>query len=291
MPNMWSAKSLSILAFVLAISVFLRLPHFTQSFSFNRILVTKLLYPTLSHLKLEAIRIALTREAGTNEKLSKLLPDLECVELPCIQFFDGEDLQQLKVEMLSSDVIIITSPQSAEVFIQEWTKIGKPKMNIAVVGKGTAAPLIAQNLHIVFQPSDATAETLAKELPMDWGTKILYPTSSIAEKTLQSGLESRGFHVKRLNTYTTGPAVWTNYMMEQAKSVDIVTFASPSAIRTWVERVGCDQCVVAIGPTSKKLALKLGFKNVHSPEEGSKGIEPWAHLIRKIAGNLSVSNE
>lgn len=278
---MLSVRTLSIL--VLILGTFL--PQFSQCLRSSNKQFINVSYRSS---RLDAIRIALTREAGANEKLLKLLPDLECVEIPCIQFFDGEDLPKLKTEMLHNDVIIITSPQSADIFLQEWNQIGKPKVNIAVVGKGTAAPLIAQGLQINFQPSDATAETLAKELPMNLGKKILYPTSSIAENTLQGGLESRGFQVRRLNTYTTGPAVWTPDMMNQAKSINIVTFASPSAIRTWAERVGTEQVAVTIGPTSEKVALKVGFPKVYSPEEGSKGIEPWADLIRKIATGFSA---
>ena len=56
-------------------------------------------------------KIALTREAGTNEKLNKLLVDYDCYEIPCIQFFEGEDAYILKNEMVKHDVIVITSPQ------------------------------------------------------------------------------------------------------------------------------------------------------------------------------------
>ena len=238
-------------------------------------------------VSLKAVRIGLTREEGTNDKLSKLLTDLECIEIPCIQFFEGDGVSKLQHEMLKNDIIIITSPQSANVFLNEWIKAGKPKVNVAVVGKGTALPLIAKGIEPVFQPSDATAVTLAKEIPYDWGKKVLYPTSGIAENTLQSGLESRGFTVTRLNTYTTGPAVWTSEMLLKAKSIDIVTFASPSAVKTWAERVGINQIAVTIGPTSEKVAIKEGFQKVFSPDEGSKGIEPWAELIRKVAATLS----
>lgn len=40
---------------------------------------------------------------------------------------------------------------------------------------------------------------------------------------------------------------------------------------------------VVIGPTSAVAAKKYGFKEVYSPVEGSKGIQPWADLIRSIA--------
>ena len=56
-------------------------------------------------------KIALTREAGANQKLNKLLLAYDCYEIPCIQFFEGEDAHILKDELIKHDVIVITSPQ------------------------------------------------------------------------------------------------------------------------------------------------------------------------------------
>ena len=67
--------------------------------------------------------------------------------------------------------------------------------------------------------------------------------------------------------------------------MDIVTFASPSAVRTWVERVGSGAKAVVIGPTSAVAARKAGFKDVFSPSVGSKGLVPWADLVVKVASS------
>ena len=94
--------------------------------------------------------------------------------------------------------------------------------------------------------------------------------------------------MKRLNSYTTGPAIWTDADYTLARSIDIVTFASPSAVKTWAERVGKHAIAVAIGPTSQKVAVNLGFERVYCPDEGSKGVEVWAELIKKVASGLNV---
>ena len=80
-------------------------------------------------------------------------------------------------------------------FLSKWEKAGKPDVNIAVVGKGTAQPLEAKGIKPFFQPSEFTAVVLAKELPTDRGLNVLYPTSSLADTTLQAGLTERGFNV------------------------------------------------------------------------------------------------
>jgi len=239
-----------------------------------------------SFLTLKMIRIALTREKGTNEKLANLLPKFECLELPCIMFAPGADSEKLGDEITKHDIITITSPQGAAVLLETWIRIGRPDIKVAAVGKGTAKPLISEGLKPVFEPSDFTAVTLAAELPDKYGDRVLYPTSTLADGKLQLGLEKRGFMVTRLNTYETVPSVWTEEMIEIAKSVDIVTFASPSAVRIWKERVGTSATAVVIGPTSARAAEKAGFEKVVCPD-GSKGLEIWAMLIADTAKSLA----
>jgi uroporphyrinogen-III synthase len=89
--------------------------------------------------------------------------------------------------------------------------------------------------------------------------------------------------VTRINTYTTAPTVWTQEAIDLARTIDIVTFASPSAVHNWVQQVGNDAIAVVIGPTSAEAARTAGFKSVHAPSVGSKGLAPWAELIRKLA--------
>mmetsp|Transcript_9801 Transcript_9801/g.13414 ORF Transcript_9801/g.13414 Transcript_9801/m.13414 type:complete len:227 (-) Transcript_9801:37-717(-) len=215
--------------------------------------------------------------SGNNDRL-------QLIEIPCIAFDIGPDIDKLSTQMGLNDLIIITSPQAAGVFIDSWSSIGKPPVKIVSVGKGTSKPLEAVGLIPVFEPSDATGETLAEELPESLGKTILYPSSSLADNKLTDILTSRGFQVTRINTYCTVPATWSEEQLAIAKTIDIVTFASPSAIKIWTERVGNQTpAVVVIGPTSKTAAEKAGYVNVYCPASGSKGIEPWAALVNEVA--------
>ena len=120
---------------------------------------------------------------------------LKLIELPCIAFGTGPDIDKLCEYMTSRDLIIITSPQAASVFIDQWLKNKKPDVKIVSVGKGTSKPLEAVGLFPVFEPSDATGETLAEELPTTLGNSVLYPSSSLADNKLTDILSSRGFKV------------------------------------------------------------------------------------------------
>jgi uroporphyrinogen-III synthase len=237
-------------------------------------------------------RIALTREAGANDKLAQLLSSQgrqgpaqwECVEIPCIAFGPGNDTAQLPASLSACDSVVLTSPQAAGVFLDAWLAAGRPDVRLATVGKGTSKPLIAAGLQPAFEPSDSTAETLAAELPVALGPRILYPSSAIAENTLVKGLEARGFSVTRLSSYDTVPAQWDDRQLSLARSCDIATFASPSTVRVWAERVGTEQQAVVIGPTSAKACRSAGWEEekIKCPE-GSKGLEEWANLVRRIA--------
>ena len=141
-------------------------------------------------------KIAVTREVGGNDKLVKLLDGYSVFEIPCIMFASGDDSTKLPNAILGHDVIVITSPQAAKVFLESWIIAGRPTgLNIATVGEGSSRPLIAEGLIPFFEPSDSTAKTLAAEMPDIRGKNVLYPSSAIAENTLVEGLEARGFMV------------------------------------------------------------------------------------------------
>ena len=61
--------------------------------------------------QLNAIKIALTREQGNNDKLASLLSNFECLEIPCIAFGPGKDTDKLESSLLNYDLITVTSPQ------------------------------------------------------------------------------------------------------------------------------------------------------------------------------------
>lgn len=159
-------------------------------------------------------------------------------------------------------------------FLAGWTDAGKPSVPVACVGKSTGDALRAKGVTPAFTPSKATGETLAAEMPMvppsagdyvsgdaavaaagaveeegaDGGgssskeenrpSRVLYPASAKAQKTVETGLQARGFEVRRLNTYDTVPATWDETAGAAAAGAAVVAFGSPSAVKTWAARVG-----------------------------------------------------
>lgn len=207
------------------------------------------------------IRIALTREAGNNSKLLQAITDhplviekdihinLKLIEIPCIEFKPGGPdfdcfkklLMNPEILQRTYDYIVITSPESANVFYQaisssqheyEQEKVHvqtllPTSIQIAAVGKATQRQLQKYGFPVHFVPSKADGETLATELPAitvrgmqseSWNhdkkmncTRVLYPASAKAADTIQKHLETKrkdaSFQVTRLNTYDTVAAV------------------------------------------------------------------------------------
>ena len=109
----------------------------------------------------------------------------------------------------------------------------------------------AESIAVSVEPSKATGKVLAAELPMgEAGLPVLYPASARAPDTVAAGLGARGFAVTRLDTYTTESPEWSAEMAARAREARYVTFASPSALDTWVERAATAATAICIGETS-----------------------------------------
>ena len=143
--------------------------------------------------------IAFTREEGSNKYTMDMFSNhnINCYELPCIEFSTFEQHTDFATYLLSHNVTIITSPQSAKVFSDMWQNIGKPFIKIVSVGAGTSKTLISRGITPIFVPSQATANSLAAELPLSIGRNVFYPASSLADNRLVMGLETRGFKVNK----------------------------------------------------------------------------------------------
>lgn len=276
---MWYLSS--IIALLLLVSWYI--PH--QGLRFLHVVHVTRSYPSTTSL--HAIKVALTRERGKNAQLEAMLSNVECLEIPCIAFQTEPGASNIMQLAEQHDIVLITSPQAAKVFLDSWHQSpGKAKPRIVTVGKGTSKPLLAEGFQCDFEPTEATAACLAQELPLSLGKTILYPCSAIASDNLASDLNARGFEVTRLETYRTVPALWSEQDFELAKSANMVTFASPSAVRIWKERVGTMQSALVIGPTSEKAAKEAGFKSVFSSPEGSHGLDLFATLIQSVAEKM-----
>lgn len=231
--------------------------------------------------------VVLTREQGKNGELKKALESLglRTLEMPLVETSPGPDRDALPQHLASKnfDWICLTSPESAGVFLKGWEKAGKPDVDIAVVGKGTAKVLEGV-IEPKFTPTVANAEHFAPELPFVGSGRVLYPASCKASSELQRGLQKRGFSVTRLNTYDTiTVSKIEESMLSQARQADVVAVASPSAVKAWVATAGKETAdrvsVACIGSTSARAAENLGLQSIFWPEK--PGIEGFVDAVQR----------
>lgn len=247
---------------------------------------------------IEGSSVVVTRERGKNGKLVTALSarGVRCVELPLIQHRPGPDLPRLEVALLGGvegvggpfDWVVLTSPEAATVFLTAYRDLTPARaLRVAVVGEGTGEVLRADPSApaVAFTPSTATAKVLAAELPADEGAagRVLYPASSKAGTDLEQGLAARGFLVTRLNTYSTQSATGLDpAQVDLALAAPVATFASPTAVRAWVELVACrpgkwSGAAACIGSTSAVAARKAGLSKVYFPDK--PGLEGWVESV------------
>lgn len=73
-----------------------------------------------------------TRERGKNDKLMKRLHQrgISVLELPLVETAVGPDRSELPDALTAGDHdwVIVTSPESASVFLQGWREAGKPQV-------------------------------------------------------------------------------------------------------------------------------------------------------------------
>ncbi|KAL6995559.1 uroporphyrinogen-III synthase [Sarracenia purpurea var. burkii] len=241
-------------------------------------------------------KVVVTRERGKNGKLVSALAKhgINCLELPLVEHRELPDLDRLPSVLRGNafDWIVITSPEAGLVFLDAWKAAGTPKVKVGVVGAGTASMFeeVLQSskcyIDIAFAPSKATGKVLASELPKHGSGKstVLYPASEKASSEIEDGLSNRGFEVTRLNTYTTVPVCHVDQLvLKQAVAAPVVSVASPSAVRAWVNLISESECwgnaIACIGETTALAARRLGLRNVYHPE--NPGLEGWLDSIRE----------
>jgi uroporphyrinogen-III synthase len=270
------------------------------------------------------IGVALTREAGKNSKLieaivansktAKSSPykfELEVFEIPCILHAEGSDYDTLKYVLESHslgeadntyDYVVVTSPEAAKVLASVWpwsedSDIKSPPPQVAAVGLATDMALKASGIYSDFVPSKATAQTLVDELPSlhngDAVTKVLYPASAIAADVLQAGLEARGsFSVSRLDTYDTIAATWNGVEKNTALNCQIACFASPSAVKGWLQNTDgrVDVFAACIGETSARACRKNGWDDAYIFYPPSPGMDGWVDAIVQAATTIAAES-
>jgi uroporphyrinogen-III synthase len=245
---------------------------------------------------LRGVRVAVTRPAGQADDLTQVLRGLgaEVLITPLVRIAPPRDpsaLHRAVGEAAAFDAIVFTSANAVAVFLDALEARGTGAapwvgQRVAAVGPATAAALEARGVPVDAVPpvhiGEAVAEALGAVMPLS-GARILWPRAAAARDVLQRRLEAAGARVVAVEAYRTEPDVegaWALANRIRAGDVDVITFASSSAVRSYVSVAGTDSgglLIAAIGPVTAQTARASGLP-VH--------LEPHEHTAAGMASAL-----
>ncbi|MBT6444384.1 MAG: uroporphyrinogen-III synthase, partial [Acidimicrobiaceae bacterium] len=169
------------------------------------------------------------------------------------------------------DQIVVASPNGAKALataVEELTaRMGCDAVAlppVACVGPSTAAKLDDSALRVNIVPGRAVAEGLVEVMPeaVSGRDRLLLVQAEVARGVLEVGLGEKGWNVDRVVAYRTIDAQVTEDDRALARTGDIITFASSSAVERFVRLVGRElvpPVVASIGPITSATATELGL--------------------------------
>ncbi|AFZ17444.1 uroporphyrinogen-III C-methyltransferase [Allocoleopsis franciscana] len=261
--------------------------------------------PLTPSLPLTGKTVLVTRSAGQSSHFSYLLQQegAEVIEMPALVITppsSWEELDHAIAQLYNFDWLILTSSNGVEYFFERLHAQGKTNralgtVQIAVVGKKTAASLKAHGLEPDFIPPNFVADSLVEHFPEPLeGKSILFPrVESGGRDVLVKQITAQGAEVTEVAAYESGcpaqmaPAAKTAL---QQQRVDIITFASSKTVKHFVQLLETslpedapglpiaqsrleNVCVASIGPqTSITCRQLLGRVDVEAQEYTLEGL-------------------
>jgi uroporphyrinogen III methyltransferase/synthase len=241
-------------------------------------------------------RVLVTRASKQADDLSQALAELgaEPVELPAIEIRPRVERAKLRetlrrLDAAEYDWLIFTSANGVDIFFDHLRQAGRDaralgRAQVCAIGPGTAEALAWHGIAADLLPERFVAEGVIEALSKRdiMGKRVLWPRARGARRTLALGLADLGAQVDELPLYTAAvPKAPDAEALQRlrASEIDIVTFASSSAVRNLVKMLGGDTSalekplIACIGPVTAAMARKLGLRvDVEAPEHTVEGL-------------------
>jgi uroporphyrinogen III methyltransferase/synthase len=239
-------------------------------------------------------RILVTRPREQAAALVDLLESYgaEAIEAPLVRIVPPEDLGPLDracAEVERFDGIAFSSANGVDSFIRRL--LASPLdvralkgVKLYAVGPATAERLAAHGLKVDLVASEFRAEGIVQaiaEAGTVAGLRVLVPRADIGREVVADELRKRGAEVTEVVAYRTivadpgregEPDV---YRMLLDRRIDVVTFASASAVRNFVKVFGAEPAadllrttlVASIGPVTAEAAAQCDIQTTIVPDE------------------------
>lgn len=214
-------------------------------------------------------RVVVTRSGDQAASLADALSGLgaQVLECPMIAIAppsDGGTALTRALGRLGEFAWIAFTSQNAVAATMESVRdaraLSGPK--IAAVGPRTAEALARVGIVADLVAEVARGEELGRAFPPPAGPGgVLLPTAAEASPALEERLVASGWRVERVAAYRTMPAALAPETLTAVRGADAITFASGSAVRSFVERAGLDALppvVASIGPVTSEAVRACG---------------------------------
>jgi len=225
-------------------------------------------------------KIVVTRTREQASVLSEKLADLgaQVIEIPVIKIVPLKAGQQLRQAFTRKeyDWIFFTSQNGVGEFAQFLNRAGKDirifgKAKVCAIGSETAKALAGIGIKPDYVPAQFYAEAILKhfkQVKVAAGCALILRAKQ-ARDVLPEGLKRLGFEVKVIDLYDTCPEKESAPKLRESlkQGVDLVTFASSSSVKNFVELLGKDYRrllkgigLISIGPVTSSTIREYGLK-------------------------------
>ena len=231
--------------------------------------------------RLDRRTVVVTRAGGGPDALVDRLRELGASvrELPAISFAPPADPGPLDAALRALerfDWVVFASGTAVDRVLDRLGDLqlsaeALARLSLAVVGPATADRLRARLRAPDLQAPEATGEALARALaPSVRGRRVLLPRPAEGRAEILEGLATAGAQVAPVEAYRTVPTPPEHLARLgpwiEAREVDAVAFASPSAVRAVVAALGSGVTLLdgvllaAIGPTTSRALHEAGLR-------------------------------
>jgi uroporphyrinogen-III synthase len=237
------------------------------------------------------MRIGVTRAADRAEPLMRAIRELGAVPvpMPTLASRAPENFAPLDAGLAGDHAGWVFASARAVAVCASRVDLASAASGrvIAAVGAATADALGRCGVMVDYVPERFRAEELLAILPVESGSRWLVPRALEGREVIEAGIRERGGTVDAVVAYRTvvAPAGPVTVGIE---GLDVVTFASGSAVRNAVTLLGLEGlegvAVASIGPVTSAICRELGLAVTAEAMEAR--LESLAHAAVAAGGGV-----